>query len=245
MAITAARPPVRSIRPRTEAELRFLSLGPLAEDSLGQAAAAGSTRLAGDLVEIDNLERAIAHRRFRAGDIRAILAAGASVPHRTSPGADPPSGCRPSRSARHLYRGARVLTATAPPVLAPDLAGGLKRLKLRTVRELAPRCCRVAGFPVRKTLDEFAVADSSIPRATFDYLALLEWLLPLFEIGSFSSAREQWIRGRCRGSEVRARPRSGRPLKEPAIGAYCGSSGQDPARIDQPHRPPQATNSFE
>ncbi len=34
----------------------------------------------------------------------------------------------------------------------------------------------MAGFPVQKTLDEFAVADSSIPRATFDYLATLEWL---------------------------------------------------------------------
>jgi len=32
---------------------------------------------------------------------------------------------------------------------------------------------RVAGFPVTKTLDEFRVADSSIPRATFDYLASL------------------------------------------------------------------------
>jgi hypothetical protein len=31
----------------------------------------------------------------------------------------------------------------------------------------------VAGFPVRKTLEEFRVAESSIPRATFDYLASL------------------------------------------------------------------------
>ncbi len=35
---------------------------------------------------------------------------------------------------------------------------------------------RAAGFPVRKTLDEFAVTDSSVPRATFDYLATLEWI---------------------------------------------------------------------
>ena len=35
---------------------------------------------------------------------------------------------------------------------------------------------RAAGFPVRKTLDEFAVAESSIPRPTFDYLASLEWI---------------------------------------------------------------------
>jgi DNA replication protein DnaC len=35
---------------------------------------------------------------------------------------------------------------------------------------------RAAGFPVRKTLEEFAVAESAIPRATFDYLASLEWI---------------------------------------------------------------------
>lgn len=102
------------------------------------------------------------------------------------------------------------MTAAVPPILAADLAAGLKRLKLRAVRELAPEVLhtarvqrwapddllrtlieaelaardasnartrlRVAGFPVAKTLDEFAVADSSIPRATFDYLASLEWI---------------------------------------------------------------------
>jgi DNA replication protein DnaC len=35
---------------------------------------------------------------------------------------------------------------------------------------------RVAAFPVAKSLDEFKVAESSIPQATFDYLASLEWL---------------------------------------------------------------------
>jgi DNA replication protein DnaC len=33
-----------------------------------------------------------------------------------------------------------------------------------------------AAFPVTKTLDEFDVAASSVPRATFDYLAGLEWI---------------------------------------------------------------------
>ena len=33
-----------------------------------------------------------------------------------------------------------------------------------------------AAFPVTKTLDEFDVAASSIPAATFDYLASLEWV---------------------------------------------------------------------
>lgn len=35
---------------------------------------------------------------------------------------------------------------------------------------------RAAGFPVRKTLEEFALAQSSVPRATYDYLASLEWI---------------------------------------------------------------------
>jgi DNA replication protein DnaC len=33
-----------------------------------------------------------------------------------------------------------------------------------------------AGFPVAKTLDQFKVAASSVPQATFDYLASLEWV---------------------------------------------------------------------
>ena len=35
---------------------------------------------------------------------------------------------------------------------------------------------KVAGFPVTKTLEEFDVAASSVPRATFNYLASLEWI---------------------------------------------------------------------
>jgi DNA replication protein DnaC len=33
-----------------------------------------------------------------------------------------------------------------------------------------------AGFPVPKTLDQFKVQASSVPQATFDYLATLEWV---------------------------------------------------------------------
>ena len=35
---------------------------------------------------------------------------------------------------------------------------------------------KTAAFPVTKTLDEFDVDTSSVPRATFDYLASLEWI---------------------------------------------------------------------
>jgi transposase len=87
-----ARKPARAVRPRTAAEIAFLGLGPVAEAFLRAAAAAGTTRLPAELAAIVELarahgrealtaalERAIAHRRFRAADVRAILAAGAGV----------------------------------------------------------------------------------------------------------------------------------------------------------------------
>jgi len=101
------------------------------------------------------------------------------------------------------------MSTTAPP-LAPDLVAGLRRLKLSTVRAIAPEVCqtaktqrwatdeflrtlieaeisardesnyqnrlKVAGFPVTKTLDDFKLQISSVPKATFDYLASLEWI---------------------------------------------------------------------
>jgi DNA replication protein DnaC len=100
--------------------------------------------------------------------------------------------------------------SATPPVLAPDLVEGLRRLKLAAMRRLAPELLvtaktqrwapeellrtlveaeitardasnartrlKVAAFPVVKTLEEFDVPTSSIPKATFDYLASLEWI---------------------------------------------------------------------
>ncbi len=102
------------------------------------------------------------------------------------------------------------MTAPEAPALAPDLELGLRRLKLRAMRSLAPEVLqtakvqrwapdellrtlvdaevaardqaneanrrRLAGFPVAKSLEEFKVVESSIPQATFDYLASLEWI---------------------------------------------------------------------
>jgi transposase len=97
----AARAPVRAIRPRTPAEIAFLGLGPVAAAFLRAAAAAGTARLAGELGQIADLEaahgreplvaaleRALAYRRFRAADVRSILAAGAGVPGHREPGED-------------------------------------------------------------------------------------------------------------------------------------------------------------
>jgi len=100
--------------------------------------------------------------------------------------------------------------STVAPPLPPDLTAGLKRLKLATMRTLAPELLvvaktqrwkpeeflrtlveaeiaardasnaanrlRAAAFPVKKTLEEFDLASSSVPRASFDYLASLEWI---------------------------------------------------------------------
>jgi len=102
------------------------------------------------------------------------------------------------------------MTAATPPPLAADLTAGLRRLKLASMRRIAPELLltaktqrwspedflrtlieaeitsrdasnararlKAANFPVIKRLEEFDIAVSSIPRATFDYLASLEWI---------------------------------------------------------------------
>ena len=91
--------PTRAPRPRTGAERAFCALGPQAEPFLIGAAAAGTPRLASEITEILGLEAAFgreplvgalerAHRfgRYRAGDVRAILAAGAGLAEVVGPG---------------------------------------------------------------------------------------------------------------------------------------------------------------
>lgn len=87
------RRPTRGVRPRTPTEVAFLGLGMVAEAFLRAAAAAGTARLASELAAILDLEvvwgrervlaaleRATRFRRFKAVDLRAILAAGVGVP---------------------------------------------------------------------------------------------------------------------------------------------------------------------
>lgn len=91
--------PVRRARPVTPAERDFLALGPVAEAFLTGAAAAGVTKLPGEIDQILQLqaahgsgpllaalERAVAFGRWRAGDVRSILATGGHAPHPTPPG---------------------------------------------------------------------------------------------------------------------------------------------------------------
>lgn len=91
--------PRRGARPRTPAELEFLALGPVAEQFLTGAAAAGVTKLGGEIVEILTLgaahgtqpllaalERAVAFGRWRAADVRSILATNGHAPRPTAAG---------------------------------------------------------------------------------------------------------------------------------------------------------------
>jgi transposase len=81
--------PRRAVRPKTTAEKEFCALGPVAEAFITGAAAAGNTRLGPELAELATLraahgddafaaalDRAVAFGRWRAADVRSILAAG-------------------------------------------------------------------------------------------------------------------------------------------------------------------------
>ena len=85
--------PRRAARPKTQAEKTFLALGPVAEAFLTGAAAAGVTKLTHEIGEILTLqaahgtgpllvalERAVAFSRWRAADVRSILAAAGAAP---------------------------------------------------------------------------------------------------------------------------------------------------------------------
>jgi len=85
--------PSRGPRPKTAAEKQFCALGEEAQEFLVGAAAIGNTRLAqeldillglgaahGEQALLQALRRAVAFRRFRAADVRSILAAGTGTP---------------------------------------------------------------------------------------------------------------------------------------------------------------------
>jgi len=91
--------PNRGPRPRTTVEQRFCALGEDAQAFLIGAAAIGNTRLGSELEILlalgaahgeqaltSALHRAVAFRRFRAADVRSILAAGAGTPQPRSAG---------------------------------------------------------------------------------------------------------------------------------------------------------------
>jgi len=87
-------------------------------------------------------------------------------------------GLRRLKLATMREQGAEVLqTARTQRWGAEDVLRTLLAAEI-TARDAANRRIRLkqAGFPVPKTLEGFTVADSSIPRPTFEYIASLEWV---------------------------------------------------------------------
>jgi transposase len=91
--------PRRGARPRTPVEREFLALGPVAEQFLTGAAAAGVTKLGTEIAEVLTLgaahgtdallvalDRAVSFGRWRADDIRSILATNGHGPRPTPAG---------------------------------------------------------------------------------------------------------------------------------------------------------------
>jgi transposase len=91
--------PRRGARPKTAEEREFLALGPVAETFLTGAAAAGVTKLGTEITEILTLgaahgtepllaalERAVSFGRWRAADVRSILATNGHAPRPTPAG---------------------------------------------------------------------------------------------------------------------------------------------------------------
>jgi transposase len=107
------RAPQRKPRAKTGPERAICALGPLGEAFIKGAAAAGATKLGSELTDIAALEashgrdaliaaleRAVDFGRWRADDVRSILAAGVGVARPTRPGEAliidlPPVGTRP------------------------------------------------------------------------------------------------------------------------------------------------------
>lgn len=97
---TPRKPPSRGPRPRTETEHAFVALGAHADAFIRAGAAAGMTMLPKEIEVIVNelvpahgelavtraLERAVRFSRFRADDVRSILAIGPAVPEPAAAG---------------------------------------------------------------------------------------------------------------------------------------------------------------
>jgi len=187
-----ARPsPRRAVRPNTVAEKQFCALGPVAEGFIAGAASAGHTRLGPELAELNTLAaahgtevflaalgRATAFGRWKAADVRSILAAGSGTPQPRPAGTalviDLPTAAGLSLSEYtppHRCGGA-LMNANAPDLPA-DLTAGLRRLKLAAMRQLAPELLvtaktqRWAPEEVLRTLVEAEISsrDASNARA--------------------------------------------------------------------------------
>ena len=79
-----------------------------------------------------------------------------------------PLGGTAARKWNVLTSQGRFVVRRRPDEFADAGAAGFDHAVLRRLA--------AAGFPVEKRLEEFALTQSSVPRATYDYLASLEWI---------------------------------------------------------------------
>ena len=233
------------MRPKTAAEKAFCALGPVAEAFITGAAAAGHTRLGPELAELNTLRaahgddafgaalgRAVAFSRWRAADVRSILAAGPGTADPRTAGDAlvlelPVVPVRPLSALRHRRA---VMTAAAPP-LAADLADGLRRLKLAAMRRLAPellvtaRTQRWAPEELLRTLVEAEISarDASNARTRLKAAAFpVTKTLDEFDLGVSSvppaTVRLPGLAGMDHGPGEPVPGRPGRHGQEPPAG---------------------------
>jgi hypothetical protein len=144
----------RPLSPRTEPERAFLALGYEAERYLPAAAAQGTARLHERIDEALGLAstrgEAQAREALAGARVRPLRAA---IWRRSATRSAPPRPRRPRRLSRYGSKGCRRSpsarstptdgTAGGEP-LDRDLEAGLRRLKLRRVRKLAPELLQTA-----------------------------------------------------------------------------------------------------
>jgi len=132
--------PSRGPRPKTAVEKQFCALGEPAEKFLVASAASGNTRLGSELevllalgaahgqqALLDALTRAVAFKRFRAEDVRSILAAGTAAPTPVPAGGAlvvdlPTAG--PAPASLDAYRLDEVAGTTTPTTPTSTASGG-------------------------------------------------------------------------------------------------------------------------
>src|SRR6185437_9129151 len=145
--------PRRAVRPRTASEKEFCALGPAAEVFITGAAAAGNTRLGPELAELNTLRAAYGEQAFLDAWTGRWRSAGGApptcgpswLPGRGRPIPGPPgtrwcSSCPWSRSGRWPTTPSVGCHDRGRGAAAPDLAEGLRRLKLAAMRRLARSC---------------------------------------------------------------------------------------------------------
>lgn len=116
----------------------------------------------------------VLHRQLLALGVESSVVAPSLIP--TRPGDRIKTDRRDSLKLARLLRSGDLTPVWIPDEEHEGLRGLVRARADAKVDQLRAHHLKAAGFPVHKTLDEFKVAQSSVPQATFDYVASLEWI---------------------------------------------------------------------